>query len=68
MRSLDFHQSPDHFAVKLMETLCEAGFLTLPKGSSGKILGLTPPLIATGQDFGKVLKALGKILGEAYFS
>ncbi len=62
MRGLWFFNSAPGFAVSLSETLLSKGFLTLPSGEHGDVLSLTPPLVATPEQFRKILKAVLELL------
>ncbi len=62
MRGLWFYRSPEGFAAKLADQLLDEGFLVLPSGPRGDVLSFTPPLIATAQDYKKLLAKLHEIL------
>lgn len=62
MRGFWFYRAPNGFAATLSTRLLEQGFITLPSGARGRVLGLTPPLNMELSVLKKFLTALAKTL------
>jgi 4-aminobutyrate aminotransferase-like enzyme len=67
MVGLWFWKSPPGTAAQISERLLKKGFVTLPSGTRGDVLSLTPPLVATQLHFRKTLEAVVEILTEGIF-
>ena len=52
-----------HAALKIMRDLLARGFLVLPSGVHGNVLGLTPPIVITDDQLGAFFDALDEVLG-----
>lgn len=62
MRGFWFYRAPRGFAATLSSRLLEQGYITLPSGAQGRVLGLTPPLNMKLAVLKKFLKTLAKTL------
>lgn len=48
--------------IQIVKDLLKTGYLVLPEGESGNVIGITPPLIITGPQIEATVKALKKVL------
>jgi 4-aminobutyrate aminotransferase-like enzyme len=62
MRGFWFYRAPAGFAATLSTHLLAEGYITLPSGTSGRVLGLTPPLNMDVAVLKKFLNVLGSVL------
>lgn len=64
MRGIWFLNQNPGFAVSLAERLLTRGFITLPSGTQGDVLSLTPPLITKSNDFRRLFTAIHDLLSD----
>ena len=58
----DGKRPPGDVCVAVVKRLLRAGFLALPEGAEGQVLGLTPPLVVTRRQIDRFCRALEEAL------